>query len=253
MEIRLLVHNSLFLSSLPSAYGGDPVAQHSAAIEAARQAGVERIVYTSQMAASASSAFPPMWTHAATETMLANSGVAWTALRNGFYADAALRFMGTRWQQGRVAAPADGKVAWTIKILSDRSQTRIKYASKLERNFVKELENMLGHQIKYTCLTKQFSIWNKHLNQICFYDITDSAIKKIIEFNGDYWHCRGWKPTDVHPHNNQTAKQIWEHDFQKKLAAEERGFCVKIVWEGDYINSKENVLKECAAWMKNIL
>jgi NAD(P)H dehydrogenase (quinone) len=54
-----------------------------------------------------------MWTHATTETMLANSGVPWTALRNGFYADAELRFMGTEWQQGRVAAPADGKVAWT--------------------------------------------------------------------------------------------------------------------------------------------
>jgi hypothetical protein len=42
-----------------------------------------------------------MWTRAKTETMLANSGVPWTALRNGFYADVALRFMGTEWQQGR--------------------------------------------------------------------------------------------------------------------------------------------------------
>jgi len=45
--------------------------------------------------------------------MLADSGVAWTTVRNGFYADAALRFMGTEWQRGRIAAPADGKVAWT--------------------------------------------------------------------------------------------------------------------------------------------
>jgi hypothetical protein len=57
-----------------------------------------------------------MWTHATTETMLANSGLAWTAVRNGFYADAALRFMGTDWQQGRIAAPADGKVAWTTHL-----------------------------------------------------------------------------------------------------------------------------------------
>jgi NAD(P)H dehydrogenase (quinone) len=48
---------------------------------------------------------------AATEAMLADSGVDY--LRNGFYADAALRFMGTEWQRGSIAAPADGKVAWT--------------------------------------------------------------------------------------------------------------------------------------------
>jgi NAD(P)H dehydrogenase (quinone) len=103
----------LMISSNAGAYGGNPEAQHRAAIQAAQQAGVQRIVYTSQIAASVSSAFAPMWTHARTETMLAESGLAWTALRNGFYADAALMFMGREWKQGRIAAPLDGKVAWT--------------------------------------------------------------------------------------------------------------------------------------------
>ena len=103
----------LLVSSNARATGGDPLVQHRAAITAAKQAGVKRIVYTSQIASSTSSAFPPALDHAATEAMLADSGLAWTALRNGFYADAALMFMGPEWQKGKITAPADGKVAWT--------------------------------------------------------------------------------------------------------------------------------------------
>lgn len=102
----------LIVSSNARAFGGDPLAQHRAAITAAKTAGVQRIFYTSQIASSTSSAFPPALDHAATETMLAESGLAWTALRNGFYADAAAMFMGREWRKGRIQAPPDGKVAW---------------------------------------------------------------------------------------------------------------------------------------------
>ena len=105
--------NLLIVSSNASAYGGDPLSQHRSAIEAARVVGVERIVYTSHMAASSASAFPPMHDHAATEIMLRESGIAWTALRHGFYSASALAFMGDALKSGKVVAPADGKVSWT--------------------------------------------------------------------------------------------------------------------------------------------
>ena len=54
-----------------------------------------------------------MLTHAATEEMLRQSGMAWTALRNGFYAASALMLMGGGLETGLIEAPADGKVAWT--------------------------------------------------------------------------------------------------------------------------------------------
>lgn len=103
----------LIVSSNAAATGGDPLAQHRAAIAAARAAGVGRVVYTSHMAASATSAFPPMHTHAATEVMLAESGLAWTALHNGFYAASGVAFMGDAPTTGVLAAPADGPVSWT--------------------------------------------------------------------------------------------------------------------------------------------
>lgn len=103
----------LIVSSNAAAHGGDPLTQHRSAIEAAKQAGAKRIVYTSHMGASAASAFPPMHTHAATEDMLRGSGVSWTALRHGFYASTVPMMIGDAVETGVLAAPEDGKVSWT--------------------------------------------------------------------------------------------------------------------------------------------
>ena len=103
----------LIVSSNARASGGDPLAQHRTAIEAAKAVGAERIVYTSHMAASASSAFPPAQDHAATEEMLGRCGLAWTALRHGFYAESGLMMIGDAFTAGVIECPADGKVSWT--------------------------------------------------------------------------------------------------------------------------------------------
>ncbi len=103
----------LIVSSNAASRGGDPLAQHRQAIAAAKAAGARRIVYTSHMGASATSAFPPMRDHAATEAMLAGCGVSWTSLRNGFYASTVPRLAADAVQSGVLAAPVDGKVSWT--------------------------------------------------------------------------------------------------------------------------------------------
>lgn len=103
----------LIVSSNARASGGDPLAQHRAAIDAARSGGVRRIVYTSHMGVGRSSAFPPMHDHAATEDMLRGAGLAWTALRNGFYASTLPTMIGDSGASGILAAPRDGKVSWT--------------------------------------------------------------------------------------------------------------------------------------------
>ena len=95
----------------------DPVADqnalHRTAIETAAAAGAGRILYTSHQNASATSPFPAAPFHAAAEAMLAGTGVAWTSLRNGFYAHS-LDWMLGPWQQtGTLTAPAEGPVSWT--------------------------------------------------------------------------------------------------------------------------------------------
>lgn len=103
----------LIVSSNARATGGDPLAQHRNAIDAAKSVGAGRVVYTSHMAVSDSSAFPPMLDHHATEEMLRASGMAWTSLRHGFYGSSGLQFMGEAFTSGLIEAPTDGKVSWT--------------------------------------------------------------------------------------------------------------------------------------------
>lgn len=93
--------------------GEEAVRLHRNVVDAARDAGTRRVVYTSHMAASLDSLFPPMWTHAATEAMLRESELAFTALRNGFYGDSTRFLMGDAFRTGEVNAPQDGPVSWT--------------------------------------------------------------------------------------------------------------------------------------------
>ena len=93
--------------------GAEAVAVHRAAIDAARKAGARRVLYTSHQGANPASAFVPTVDHAATEQYLADSGLPFTSLRNGFYASTVPRLLGRALETGELVAPADGPVSWT--------------------------------------------------------------------------------------------------------------------------------------------
>jgi NAD(P)H dehydrogenase (quinone) len=93
--------------------GEAAIAQHVAAIDAARDAGAKRILYTSHQGAAEDSVFAPMPDHAATEHYLSKTGTPFTALRNGFYAATIPHLLGRALETGELVAPADGPVSWT--------------------------------------------------------------------------------------------------------------------------------------------
>lgn len=84
-----------------------------AAISAAVRAGASRVLYTSHQAASPDSLFAPQPQHAAAETFLAEQGVAWTALRHGFYASTLELYVPTALETGELRLPEDGPFSWT--------------------------------------------------------------------------------------------------------------------------------------------
>ncbi|MFF4913603.1 NAD(P)H-binding protein [Streptomyces tendae] len=96
--------------------GNDPAADivglHRDAVEAAVAAGVRRIVYTSQQGAVPGNPYPPSHFHIATEAILADSEVAWTALRNGAYGPLD-QVLGPWRRTGVIAQPQDGPVPYT--------------------------------------------------------------------------------------------------------------------------------------------
>ena len=89
----------------------DVVTQHRTAIDAAVEAGAQRILYTSAYGTGFDTPYPPLAIHAATERHLAESGVAWTALRNGFYGDLS-QLLGQWEETDTIAKPADGPFSW---------------------------------------------------------------------------------------------------------------------------------------------
>lgn len=86
---------------------------HRKAIEGARLAGVERIVYTSFMGAAPQATFPFARDHADTEQAVRAAGISLTAMRNALYADVAPHFVRA---DGVIRAPAGhGRVAWVAR------------------------------------------------------------------------------------------------------------------------------------------
>jgi NAD(P)H dehydrogenase (quinone) len=116
-------------ASLPAAFAGadqlllvsasdpaaDAVALHRAAIDAAAAAGVGRVLYTSHQGAATDTPFGPGRDHAATERILAGSGLPWTSLRNGFYLHSLGWLLGPWRETGVIAVPAEGPVSWTSR------------------------------------------------------------------------------------------------------------------------------------------
>ncbi|MDQ0815288.1 NAD(P)H dehydrogenase (quinone) [Streptomyces sp. B3I7] len=96
-----------------SLWGDAAVAANSAAVDAAREAGARRILYTSHQAASPTSRFLPQPVHAATEEHLRRQGVPYTALRNGFYTATLQHYIGAALETGTLAVPQDGPFSWT--------------------------------------------------------------------------------------------------------------------------------------------
>jgi uncharacterized protein YbjT (DUF2867 family) len=98
---------TLFMVS--AAEAPDRVDQHRAFVDAAVEAGVRHVVYTSFAGASAESVFTLGRDHFATEQHIRASGLGFTFLRDNFYLDFVPLFAD---EQGVIRGPAgDGRVA----------------------------------------------------------------------------------------------------------------------------------------------
>lgn len=87
----------------------DRVEQHRTFVDAAAAAGVRHLVYLSFQGASPKSTFTFARDHAHTEEHIRASGMEWTILRDGFYADFMPGLVG---EDGVIRGPAgEGKVA----------------------------------------------------------------------------------------------------------------------------------------------
>jgi very-short-patch-repair endonuclease len=95
--------------------------------------------------------------------------------------------------------------------------------SKMEKQISFILETMsIKHRKQYRLSTY-------------IYDFLLEEEKLIIEYNGDYWHCNPeiYSENYIHPHNNKTAEEIRQYDYNKRVCAEDNGFSVLTLWESE--------------------
>ena len=64
--------------------------------------------------------------------------------------------------------------------------------------------------------------------------------KKIIEFNGDYWH----RNPLIYSESEET-RTIWNKDTERKAELERLGYEVLVVWERDFYDNEDAVVQQC--------
>ena len=93
------------------------IEQHRNVIEAAKAAGVRKMVYTSIFGTPGKGAFDPIIeANRQTETDIMESGLDWSVGRNGLYLEADLDYLETYFRDGKISnSAADGRCAYTSR------------------------------------------------------------------------------------------------------------------------------------------
>jgi len=144
------------------------VEQHRNVIEAAKAAGVSKIVYTSIQGAEEGTAFSPVvQSNRQTEADIRGSGLDWVIGRNGIYIEPDIEYIETYKQQGEIANCAgDGKCGYTTRGELAFAYARMLTESKhnghtynlhgeaiTQQQLTNYLNNAFGANLKYRELT----------------------------------------------------------------------------------------------------
>ena len=128
------------------------IQQHRNVIEAAKQNGVKKIVYTSIVGDEENNAFSPIvQSNRLTEEDIKNSGLEWSIGRNGIYIDPDLEYLETYKKKGEIRNCAgNGKCAYT-----SRAELGYAYAKMLIQDIHNnKTYNLIGEPISQKELAK---------------------------------------------------------------------------------------------------
>jgi len=151
-----------------------------------------------------------------------------------------------------------GAQKWKELLLKKSSSASKTSVSEVSQSFCDSLLDMLHDDfhkyIKYAKKNKEWWIYDRNKKSYLFFDFTliKSGNKKIIEFNGDFWHANpllfesDWK----HPILKTDAKRLWDKDRYKLRVANNSGFDTLVVWEKEWRDNKEKVLIKCKKFIE---
>ena len=139
---------------------------------------------------------------------------------------------------------------WQLTLHKNRKM-RCGY-SQISQDLFNELYKYTTNEVYYASLNREYTIYNDKNKHAYAFDFTDLTNRKIIEFQGDIYHGNPnlFNENDrPSPWNNLTAKEMWERDEYKKQIAITNDFDVMQIWEYDFRNKKEEVIKNCLSFL----
>ena len=138
----------------------------------------------------------------------------------------------------------------TLNAKSSEEKARINRLKLTKGISVSKAEKIILEQVKLSVpnTTHQFTLDKENKKQY-IYDIM--ANKKIIEYNGDFWHSNPnlYPPDFINPRTKLKAIDKWQIDHIKLQYARDQGYEVLVVWESDFKKNKEEIIKQCIQFL----
>ena len=119
------------------------------------------------------------------------------------------------------------------------------FKNSMKNNFVNGIQSSSAANKLFSIIEKQITGQKEFILGKYAFDFVYN--NKIIEFIGDFWHANPkiYDKTFINKTNGCTAKEIWKHDKDKIKYAKKHGYDVHTVWESDFRNEPETVIKKC--------
>lgn len=130
-----------------------------------------------------------------------------------------------------------------------KKNTFFRRYSKISNSFFNDLQKNVVDNLFYGENEK----WIRYNKNKGFY--VDLLLnKKIIEFNGDFYHANPLKYEadsiiNIAKKNILTAKEIWKKDEFKITTLKKLGYEILIIWENDITENYQNMLNKCKTFL----
>lgn len=147
----------------------------------------------------------------------------------------------------RIYGEMEGKIRYEKYINTSHC-----FYSKISKELFDEISDQFKN-VDFKYADTEMGLYDNINHKYNKYDFTDTKNKLIIEFNGEHFHAK--TPDDknfFNPYNPElTAAEQYKLDEDKKICAERNGYKILYIWENEYKNNKQFVLKKCLNFLRN--
>ncbi len=126
-----------------------------------------------------------------------------------------------------------------------------KYGSSYSKVSMGLFEKIKSDESMYK--DNEFKIVNSTTGRNYFVDFYNPSTKKVIEFNGDFWHANPsvarYTPDSIGAHG-MTSSEIWVKDKIRLDEIKSQGYEVLVVWENEYANDPVGIINKCIKYLE---